>query len=310
MKPNRPRKSHFLPKFYLAGFTQSGDVSGDLFVVDRTTGRAWTSSPAKAATQRDLYVVDLGPTEDPDVAEKCLGALECRFSEVVRWLVANRRLPAGEGFDWFLNFVALMVTRIPRTRKVVAKAVDHGAKGELRSLFSTPEGWSRFKEVLANQGQQINDGEYEHFRRLAFSEDYSVDLDQTTHVQMMVKQLMDVLLPALAERNWSLGIAVDEALDFICSDVPVSVWPAVGVDPSSPITVLTRNTVLTFPITRRLIAIARYEGIKPVLGVKAEGVAMFNRWTLSEARQLFSPGPDFAYLRLDGTIGGKADLSV
>jgi hypothetical protein len=306
MKPNRPRKSHYLPKFYLAGFTQSGD--GDLFVVDRTTGRSWTSSPAKAATERDLYAVDLGPTEDPDLVEKVLGALEGRFSQIVRDVSANHYLPEGEDFDWFLNFVAVMATRIPYMRKVVSQAVDRGGKGELRALFSTAEGWSTFREGLAAQGQHIDDGEYENYKRLVFSEDYTIDLDQTTHVQMMVKQLIDALLPPLAERNWALGIAADDAPDFICSDAPVSVWPAEGADPSGQITLLTRKTVLTFPLTRRLAAIARYEGIKPVLGVKPEGVALFNTWTLSEARQLFCPGPDFSYLRSDRTTGSRADL--
>jgi len=308
MKENRPRKSHYLPKFYLAGFTASGKVDDNLYVLDQASGRDWTSSPAKAATERDLYVVDLGPSENPDMVEKCLGNLEGDFASVVRGIIERQQLPTGDDFNWFLNFVALMVARIPRTRKVVAQVVDRKSKDDLLKQLATREGWNQFREVCGSAGHKIADDEYEEFKRVASSEDYTADFDQTTHVQMMVKQMMDALLPDLAKRNWSLGIAADEAPDLICSDFPVGVWPAKSAELAKPITLQSPNTVLSFPITRRLIAIARYERQCPVLGIIPQGIAMFNTWTLFQARQVFSPAPDFTYRRFDGTIGGKADL--
>ena len=35
---------------------------------------------------------------------------------------------------------------------------------------------------------------------------------------------------------------------------------------------------------------------------------MFNTWTLSDAKQIFSATLDLAFLKPDGTIGGKDDL--
>jgi hypothetical protein len=309
MKSERPRKSHYLPRFFLAGFTACGEVGGDLYVFDQTTGQSWLSSPRKAVTERDFYVVDLGPAEDPDVMEKILSRLEGEFSRVLRDIITKKRLPSGgEDFNWFLNFVASTVTRIPRTRKIASSAIDKAMKAELRQALATREGWTQFRQVCAAAGRQVRDDQYEEYRQVAESEDYSADLDQTSHVQMMVTHMMDALLPALAERSWALGIATDDAPDFICSDVPVGVWPVKGADVGKPLTFLSRNTVLSFPITRRLVAIARYESQKPVRLVIPKGVSLFNTWTLSEARQIFSPAPDFSYLTLDGTIGGKADL--
>jgi hypothetical protein len=309
VKQNHPRKSHYLPKFYLAGFTRSGEIGDDLYVLDQVTGQEWPSSPAKAATQRDFYAVDLGPTEDPFVVEKCLGMLEGEFSRVVRGIVEHKQLPTtADDFDWFLNFVASMVVRIPRTRRIVTAAVDRVTKDEFRNLFASRDDWERFKQTLATQGTIVPDGEYDAFKSLAINGEYNVDLDHTTHVQMMVKQMMDALLPPLAERSWSLGIAEDDAPDLVCSDVPVSVWPTREADLAQPVTLLTRNTVLSFPITRRLIAIARYERRGAVLRVIPRGVAMFNTWTLSAARQVISTEPDFAYLGPDGTVCGKAEL--
>jgi hypothetical protein len=307
-KENRPRKSHYLPKFYLAGFTASGQVNDTLYVLDQATGREWPSCPANSATERDFYVVDLGPGEDPDMMEKCLSHLEGEFSGVVRDIIARERLPEGQDFAWFLNFVASMVVRIPRTRKVVSAVTDKASKEHLRNALATRDGWADFRQVLASAGRSVADEEYEQFKRFADGEDYSVNLDQTSHVQMMAKQMIDALLPPLAQRHWTLIIAADDAPDLICSDMPVGVWPDKSADFSKPITLLSAGTVLSFPLTRRLIAVARYEKRKPVLGVGAPGVALFNTWTLSDARRVFSPGPDFSFLLPDKTIGRKADL--
>jgi hypothetical protein len=309
MNMDRPRKSHYLPRFHLAGFTTVEEVNGDLYVFDQTTGREWRSSPGKAATERDFYRVDLGPAEDPDIMEKILSQVEGEFSRVVQDIITHRRLPASaQDFDCFLNFVASMVTRTPRTRKVAAGAVDKAIKAELRNVLATPEGWARFRQVCAVAGHEPREDQYEEYRRFADSDDYSADLDQTSHVKMMAQEMMDTLLPALAERSWALGIATDDAPDFIFSDFPVAFWPVKGADGGKPINLLSRNTVLSFPINRRLIAIARYENQEPVRLVFPRGVCVFNTWTLSGARQLFAPTPDFSYLTPDGTVGSKADL--
>jgi hypothetical protein len=309
MAAERPRKSHFLPQFYLAGFTASGRVDDDLYVVDQATLREWPSCPKKAATERDLYVVELGPGEDPDVIEKIFSRLEGEFSRVLRDIIARRELPRDAvDFNWFLNFVASTATRIPHMREVMAGVIDKATKAELRQQLATAEGWARFREVVVAAGHQLRNVQHEVYKRFAESEGYSVNLDQTTHVQMMVTQLIDALLPALAERHWSLGIADDDVPDFVCSDMPVGVFPVRGADIGKPINLLSRETMLSFPINRRLVALARYNKRSPVQVVTAPGVRLFNYWTISSARQVFSPSPDFSLMTPPGDVWGKAEL--
>jgi hypothetical protein len=311
MTAHRPRKSHYLPKFYLTGFTVNGKAEDDLYVFDQTTLRDWRSSPNKAATQRDFYVVDLGPTEDPDVMEKVFSRLEGDFCRVVGDIIEHGQLPKDDvDFNWFLNFVASMVTRTPRTRRVAACAVDKASKVQLRKVLATREGWTQFREVCVETGHQVGDHEYAAYKSFADSDDYTVDLDQTSHIQMMVTHMMDELLPALAKRHWSLGIATDDAPDLICSDMPIGVFPAKGSDISKPLTLLSRGTVLSVPINRRLIALARYERRGDLQAVTAPGVRLMNYWTISGARQVFSPAPDFSFMTLDGRIYGKAQLAA
>lgn len=309
MTAKRPRKSHYLPKFYLAGFTASGEIDDALYVFDQAKLADWPSSPKKAATERDCYLVDLGPSEDPDVIEKVFSYLEMDFSRVLRDIITRRQLPAGaEDFNWFVNFVASMVVRIPRTRTVAAGVIDRSIKAELRQVLATPEGWATFRQKCLSAGHHIREDEHEEYKRFAESENFTADLDQTSHMRMMTKEMMDALLPALAERSWSLGISTDDAPDLVCSDMPVRIFPAKGADIGKPINILSRDSVLSFPINRRLIALARYEKRSPVQVVIPRGVALMNYWTLSDARQIFSPAPEFSFMTPDGRMMRKSDL--
>jgi len=304
----RIKRSHYLPRFYLAGFTISGAPDGELHVLDQQRGKSWPSNPANSAIEKYFYAVDL-PGEDPDATEKILAMLEGKFSDVLRWVVTNQRLPEGADSDWFLNFVGLMGARTPHMRKAVGRAVDRDMKARFRELFSTREGWRRFREDLAQVGRQVADQEYEEYRRFAESEDYEVNLDQTTHVRIMAVEMMDAMLAELASRHWSLGIAAPGAPDFITSSAPLTVWPSRGFDLTQPITPRSPNTVLSFPLTKRLVALARHEPRPPVLGIEGPGVALCNTWTLSNATHVFSPERDFAFMMLPGRrIGGKAEL--
>lgn len=142
-------------------------------------------------------------------------------------------------------------------------------------------------------GHGIPDSEYESYKEFAESERYSADFDQTSHVRVMTRELMDTLQEGLAGRQWSLGVAMDDAPDFICSDAPVAVWPAKGADLGKPITFTSPETVLSMPITRRLVTISRYESRGPVQVVTREGVLIINTWTLSNATRAYSSSPEF-----------------
>ena len=39
------RKHHYVPQFYLAGFTATGNKDGQLWVFDKETGRNWPKTP-------------------------------------------------------------------------------------------------------------------------------------------------------------------------------------------------------------------------------------------------------------------------
>lgn len=53
-----PRQHHYVPAFYLAGFTAGGTKDGKLFVIDRKRATTYETTPRNAAKSRDFYAVE------------------------------------------------------------------------------------------------------------------------------------------------------------------------------------------------------------------------------------------------------------
>ncbi|MCU1264639.1 MAG: hypothetical protein JWM21_957 [Acidobacteria bacterium] len=71
-KRNIARAHHYIPQFYLAGFTSSGSKNGTLYVHDLEQLKSWPSNPAAAGHQKDFYRINV-PGRSPDELEKILG---------------------------------------------------------------------------------------------------------------------------------------------------------------------------------------------------------------------------------------------
>lgn len=56
---NVPRKHHYVPQFYLAGFTLDGSSESPLFVCDQEQSKTWKSTPKQSAHRRDFLVRNL-----------------------------------------------------------------------------------------------------------------------------------------------------------------------------------------------------------------------------------------------------------
>ncbi len=306
-KGNRAKQHHYLPACYLAGFTLSGEKDGVLHVLDQEKIKEWASSPQKAARCGNFYDIDLGPDVHPNVIEDILSRIETLAGGVIREIVQNKTLPTGEHFDWLLNFVAVQAARTPRIRNLVSGVVEKTVKNHLCKSIETPSGWHEFKEFLIERGTQVCEEDREHYRQFVSDGDYSVAIDQTWHVKMMI-DMVNELLPYLADRHWTLGVVADNAPDLICSDFPVGIMPLKAVNPSAPMTRINPNTLLTFPLTRRLIVLAASEPRPPVVGVHEGGVAGFNAITVTGAKYVLSGRPDFFYLDSGKTLRQKSDL--
>src|ERR1035438_8058334 len=55
MKEPEPRRHHYVPQCWLAGFTDTGEKDGQLWVTDLVRRKQWQASPNNAGHIRDFY---------------------------------------------------------------------------------------------------------------------------------------------------------------------------------------------------------------------------------------------------------------
>jgi len=306
-----PRRHHFLPQFYLAGFTLSGQRDGELWALWLKDGRRWRGKPETLGYEKDFYRVGEVAGVAPEAVEQLFAKVESDMAPVLRTLVERQALPdrGSPEFDLLINLVALMATRVPRLRSVLQEFMGSIARQMAHLTIASPHAFRSAGDTARKAGADLPEApDYEAMRKFIEEDHYRVEVDQSWLIGQIF-QSIDILLPLLGSRQWSLLIADDEGCDFVTSDNPVAVsWsqaqprgffgPAFGL----------RRTDVTFPLSRRLVMLGRFEGRPMVLRADRRMVATVNyRTSVNGERLICSPREEFPCLRPDG-IGTSADL--
>lgn len=306
LKPSRHH--HYISKFYLEGFTARGSKDDYLWVMDKEQKKQWKAKPENAAHQRDFYRVKI-PGVEPDAVEKAFGKFENQAASIVERIIEKGALPKGEDFIILINFVALMAVRIPRYRRVFDGPLEEMNKFILKLITANPERWETIKERMKRDGYEIDEKvSYEVMKCFVKRDKYSIKVSREWHIQNLL-QSIDILIPLLLGRKWSLLIVKDEKDEFICSDSPVAlVWtkpmppfwgPGFGM----------KNTELTMPLNRHIGLLASFEVEPQTLLAPKRAVAKLNSRTAMQAQRfIYSNKQIFIWLKRSGEIGNTNDL--
>ena len=73
------RAHHFVPQCWLAGFTDSGQKDGMLFVSDLKRKKQWRCKPSEVGHRRDFNRVEDPALPDPLAIEKIFSRIESTF---------------------------------------------------------------------------------------------------------------------------------------------------------------------------------------------------------------------------------------
>jgi hypothetical protein len=95
-KPNETRAHHYVPQCWLAGFIDTGEKDGTLWVTDLKRKRQWSCKPSGVGHRRDFYRVDDPSVSDPLAIEKIFSKIESDVAPVFSALYREKRGPR----DW------------------------------------------------------------------------------------------------------------------------------------------------------------------------------------------------------------------
>lgn len=293
---NKPaRKHHYVPEFFLAGFTPSGSKDDFLQVLDQRHGKRWQAKPAEVAHQKDFYRVEAAQVE-PDVLEKQFSEFEGRAATVIKQIIKTAILPKGDDFNTLISFIAFSAIRVPRVRKVFSDPMVKIAKMTMEMVLATPEHWQQTVDKARKDGIELK-GSYEEMKKFFESGQYTIEVNQIWHLQTLF-QSVNTIHPLLAKRNWMLLIAKQGGGEFICSDDPIGlVWTTNEVPPFFGPGFGMPDTEVTIPLNKDLALRGQFEGYSASRAEAGRGtIAAINSRTAIGARCLYSANENFVWI--------------
>jgi len=111
------RRHHYVPQFYLRGFSLPRKKVPQVEVFDRNRWAPFQSPIANIAAERDFNRIDVEGL-DPNAFEEAIARIESKFALALQRIIAARSLRDEDDRAMLLNLIALLFLRNPRRREL------------------------------------------------------------------------------------------------------------------------------------------------------------------------------------------------
>ena len=279
----RTRRAHYLPRFYLKGFTDEGDNSAFLFVRSKSAQRQWKARADQVAHERDLFKPET-PQFSPDELEEGFAEIEGDIAPILRQVIATERLPTGAQMDMLLHLVALNASRPPAEMENLEDNLDQNLRRLVVERL-TPEMHRRALQewrVRGRDTRHIEDLDALKARILGGAVRAVVNRDV-----LLIEGILgraSLLVDLLGQRSWTLLVAPD-GMDFVCSDRPVNLLNKRNVPRGTQARYDDVRWDVIMPLSRRLCLVGHRYGPGGRSNASARTVGFINLLTETGARE-------------------------
>jgi len=282
---NEARAHHFVPQCWLAGFTDTGEKDGMLWVTDLKRKKQWRCKPSEAGHRRDFYRIEDTALSDPLAIETIFSNIENDVAPIFRVLNQERRGPK-DGFElgMLLEYMAIQWIRVPTFRAIVGRTVySHFSE----DVLCSPESWQRAK-LKAGIPDGDPDTDYARVKEAGTSGQIVFSGQPAFYLKQGV-QLVAEIDACLKQYKWDW--IVSKSGQFIGFDSPVAMD-----GPEGQAVGFKNAEVVTYPVNRHLLLYGTREAVeRPFLTTKL--IARHNTFAmLSADEQVYSHRPDFHWL--------------
>lgn len=287
-------KQHYLPKFYLDGFTEPHAEklrTPYCWLYYRCEGRWKKRAPKNIATKTDLYSITDDEGTRHDELEKFLSSVESQTAKIMASVIAKGRKLEGEDRQWLALFIAVMFNRLPAYLDQWVQSIIQVETSRMELLRGHPLAFYALKKQYEHKtGKKLPDSfGPEHLDpkryKIVPSKEFVLSL-ALSPVNLMAK--------VLADMSWTLLSAPGDSA-FVTSDYPsCAVNPRLQGTPYGP-GLLQRNVELTLPISRTIAMVIAWGGKRSCyLEATPPQVREVNIRTISGASEfIVSPTRDF-----------------
>jgi hypothetical protein len=298
----RPKRHHYVPRFYLAGFTQERAKDGRLHVFDLREGKQRTGTPNGEGRETDLYTIDHA---QPHSVEGMFAKIEGLFVTILRQIEDSRSLPADDKqLSELLTFVALQSARVPKLRRMREQYYDATARVILDTVAQSDETFDAAMRQMAASGVPV--ANTSRGKLLAALPNLRFQINPSTLIRDML-WASEAVNDLLCMRKWALLVAEPGVPDFVTSDNPVSLVPTRRTTPHA-LGFAMPHTAVFYPLTPRLALHGTFEGRqRRVVSLRSEQVAAVNLATILAAQRFVWSRRKRIYFRWGADL--RRDLS-
>ena len=289
-----PKRQHFLPKFYLEGFTKNGMVA----VFDRELNEIRVQQPVNTCVIGHFYTMEDSEGRRRFELEQVLSDYEYKASLVIKKLVGKEQINVDERTDFaiFVAFAAFRTPDIVDSLKAFNSTLVRDMCDQMFSDIEEVKARMRSKSNATLTEEEL-DVEARELVEFAQSGQYEVNTSHTWAVGMAMKMAFNVA-PILAGRDWSVIHRETEKKSFVTTDAPV-LLTTVAPRENSIYGIGFGNTdsLVLFPLTASsILAMHGNEGAMNHMAAGAEQIRQLNL-ALASHCQRFVVGRDEALVR-------------
>ena len=294
-----PRKHHYVPKSYLAAWTDDGTIDGQLQVIDKSSGKEWAVKPVNAAKETDLYMIDVAEIQGHVAAteiETTFGIIEDAAAPIINRMLAGEPMVSGEDRENVMSLLATLVARVPSR----LDWIDDFMRKPVEMVHRRLEAEGRLPqpsdpELAAKMMEWFDKGLIK------------IEIKQTARLAMMAS-VLPTLLNLFMLRQWTVLRTRSDAGDLICTDHPVLLeWIKRAPSAESPGFGL-QNTAVFVPIGPSAALLGLWGAEPKDATLTRDQVTFWNGELLGYVdRFVFSRG-DFAALYKSDAVHRRDDV--
>lgn len=289
---------HYIPQFYLRGFSDGVGRKAKVFVFDSDTKKSFSTLVRNIGSKRHFNRVEAHGV-DPNHLEDGLAEIEAEIAPHLQQTIEAKAFPSHEHFNSIINLMALLSVRNPRLRGNMRDFHRAIAERIMSVSVSSTEIWDSQTKQMRESGVPIKeDVTYEDMKRFHDEGNFEIVIDQT-HLIGLEMKMVEPVLEQLSRRSWCFASA-PKGLPFItCDDPLVLTWNDKVRQPTpySPGHGL-QNTIVMFALSPELALVGLFGDIPEKADYFPDQVMALNTAVARHSRnQIYAKDGNF-YLHL------------
>lgn len=247
---NIPKRHHYIPQFYLKGFSTD---KAHLYVLDKlgeVDKRIRYQTTESIAFQNNLYTYQ-AKGKKKETLEDTFAQLEGVAAKIIRKIESRELLSDQDRYD-FSIFISFLWIRTPFSKKEFEKTTaDLYEKTARMSIAMRPK--EDIKNFFKQHEEELTDQQIDNMIDFATNEKRSrinVEVPQNYWIKQMLSMGLGIS-PALEIADWEFKVA-EKPFAFLTSDNPFLLLPSKRIRPFEGLGLLTPGAKKIIPITSQI----------------------------------------------------------